>query len=213
MSDIPDNGSFNLGLANIASQNYGPAATTTQGLQGAQTQNMQAETQGKLIQNKSAQLQFQLFQSAMNHLTDFSGQDGPTHDADDSSGVSADSASPSSTIPNASGVVKPEADIGASVSDQAKIEALLEKEYNINPMGTPQEQRAIVQAQQYATQMKLSGNKGLADAADERVSMLKNQRDMGVGTRKNAAQVDAAGHYDKLSAVSSAPQGKAWDTL
>src|SRR5580692_7120350 len=52
MSDIADNGSFNLGLANIASQNYGPSAISNQNLQGAQTQNIQQQAQASAMQNK-----------------------------------------------------------------------------------------------------------------------------------------------------------------
>ena len=214
MADISDNGSFNLGLANIASSNYGPTAITNQANTAAETAKTQAVTQGQQIQNQSARLQYQLFARGMQHLTDFSGQDGPTHDADDASGVTPTSALPSAgTPPAVQSRVTPEMDIGKSASDQALIESSLEGTYNVNPAGTPQEQSAIMQAHQYAVQMKLSGNKGLADAAEEKVNMLKELRDMNVTSRKNAASVDASGHYDKLTAVTNAPDGKAWDTL
>jgi hypothetical protein len=213
MAAISDNGSFNLGLANIAASNYGPNATTSQANTAANTQNVQAETQGKQIQNASARLQYQLFAQAMQHMTDFSGQGGPSlgDGVDDASGVT-----PTSALPGAgakgSGVT-PEMDVGRSASEQALIEPQLESQYNVNPMGTPQEQQAIMQAHQYAVQMKLSGNKGLADSAEQRLAMLKEQRDMNVVDRKNAAQVDASKHYDKFDAVANAPEGQAFDTL
>jgi hypothetical protein len=214
MADVSDQSSFALGLANIANQNSGPNAIVNQANTAANTALTQQQTQGAAIQNANARLQFQLFQRAMNHLSDFSGQDGPTHDADDASGVVPTSALPSANAPQAiKSRITPEMDVGASASDRGLIESSLESNYNVNPMGTPQQQQAIVQAEAYATQMKLSGNKGLADAADQRVQMLKDLRDMDVATRRNDAQVDASGHYDKLSSVVNAPDGKAWDTL
>ena len=52
MSDVPDSSSFNLGLANIASQNYGPAAGATQAVQRAQAQNLQQQSQAQAMENK-----------------------------------------------------------------------------------------------------------------------------------------------------------------
>jgi len=52
MSDIPDSGSFNLGLANIASQNYGPTATANQANTAASTAQTQQQTQAAAMQNK-----------------------------------------------------------------------------------------------------------------------------------------------------------------
>src|SRR5271166_6146688 len=216
MADISDNGSFNLGLANIASQNSGATAVTNQASTAAGTELTKQQTAGAQIANQSARLQYQLFASAMNHLTDFSGQDGPTHNADDSSGVTPTSALPSPSSPQAKQAmsrVTPEDDIGASASDRALIESSLEQSFNVNPMGTQQEQQAIIQARQYASLMELSGNKGMAASAQARLEMLKDQRDMNVGNRRNAAALEASQHYDKLSAVVNAPEGKAWDTL
>src|SRR5271157_5124391 len=148
MSDIPDSSSFSLGLANLDSQNYGPTATANQALTGAQTQGAQ-------IQNANARLQFQLFQRAMGHLTDFSGQDGPTHDANDDSGVTPTDALPAPGSPQgrqamARARVTPEMDVGASASDQGLIESRLEQDFNVNSMGTQQEQNAIIQAEREA---------------------------------------------------------------
>src|SRR5208283_2575478 len=52
MSDIPDSGSFNLGMANIDSQNFGPSAVTNQNLTAAQTQQAQQQAQSQAMQNK-----------------------------------------------------------------------------------------------------------------------------------------------------------------
>jgi hypothetical protein len=216
MSDISDDSSFNLGLVKNASDNFGPTAVASQANTKANTALVQQQTQGAEIANTSARLQYQLFARAVGHLTDFSGQDGPTlgKSADDASGVTATSALPSATTPPAAqGKVTPEMDIGASASDQALIESTLEKNYNINPMGTPQEQQAIVQAEKEATAAKLSGHPGLAASADQKITTLKDLRDMNVGTRKNAAQLDAAQHFDKFDAVTNAPKGGAWAAL
>src|SRR5271166_6327003 len=218
MSDLPDQGSFLLGLAQLNNSNVGATAVTNQASTAAGTQLTQAQTQGAQIANQNARLQFQLFQRAMSHISDFSGQDGPTHDADDDSGVTPTSALPAPGSPQGQQAmsrarVTPEMDVGASASDQALIESRLEKDFNVNPMGTQQEQSAIIQAEREAQGWKLSGNKGMSEMADQKVQMLKDQRDMNVGNRKYAAQTEASGHYDKLSSVVNAPEGKAWDTL
>jgi len=80
MSDVSDSSSFNLGLANIASSNYGPTAAASQANTNAQTALTQEQTQGAAIGNQNARLQFQLFRNGMNHLMDFSGQNGPSLD-------------------------------------------------------------------------------------------------------------------------------------
>jgi hypothetical protein len=216
MSDIADSGSFDLGLAQLAANQSGPNAITQQANTAANNSLTQQQTQGEAIKNANARLQYQLFRQGMAHLTDFSGQGGPTlgASAGDSSGVTAASAQPGAGAPptGASGV-SPEDDIGQSAADQARLQAAIEQKYNVDPAGTQDEQRAIIQAHQYAVQMKLSGNKGLADAAEERVQMLKDQRDMNVTSRKNAAALDASEHYDKLAAAESAPEGQALATL
>src|SRR5271163_2027246 len=105
-------------IAGNASTNFGPNAVTNQAAQAAGTAQTQALTQGQQIQNQSARLQYQLFARGMQHLTDFSGQDGPhLGDAkDDASGVT-----PTSALPTTGGKVTPEMDVGASAADQAKI--------------------------------------------------------------------------------------------
>ena len=215
MSDIADSGAFNSNLARITSDNYGPSAVASQGQTNAQTGLIQQQAQGAAIQNRNAQLQFQLFRQGIAHLSDFSGQDGPTLGAgvNDSSGVTAASASPAGAPSADASGATPEDGIGQSASDQARLQAATEQKYNVDPAGSPAEQNAILQAHAYAVQMKLSGNKGLADAAEERVNMLKEQRDMNVTSRKNLAALDANEHYDKLSAAESAPEGKAFEIL
>jgi hypothetical protein len=152
LSDLADNSAFNLGLAQIAAQNSGPTAIANQANTAADTAQRQAATAGQNISNANARLQYQLFQQGVQHLTDFSGQRGPTLDADtgNPSGVTASSASPANSQPppgvNPSAVT-PDDDIGASASKQAYIESQLESQYNVNPSGTPAEQQAILQAQ------------------------------------------------------------------
>jgi hypothetical protein len=217
MSDLADTGAFSLGIANNISQNFGPTATANQANTNANTALTQQQAQAAAIQNANARLQYQLFARGVQRVTDFSGQDGPNLGAgvDDSSGVTADYASPASAPPAGTPNVPPtpEDDIGQSASKQALIESWLEREYNVNPTGTNAEQGAILQAQAAAVQAKLSGNSGLAAAAEQRIQMLVTRRDQNVKDRQNAAQLDASQHYDKLSAVESAPDGQAFDTL
>ena len=52
MADISDNGSFNLGLANIASNNFGPTATTNNANTAANTQVQQQSAQAAAMQNQ-----------------------------------------------------------------------------------------------------------------------------------------------------------------
>src|SRR5579859_6372915 len=143
MSDISDSGSFNLGLANLASNNYGPSAVASQANTNAQTALIGQQTQAASIQNANARLQFMLFQHGMSHLMDFSGQNGPTlgASANDASGVTAASASPAMAPPAGASGVSPEDDVGQSASKQAYIEASLEHQYNVDPAGTSAEQQ------------------------------------------------------------------------
>ena len=69
MADISDSGSFNLGLANIASQNYGPTATSNQALQGAQTQGAQQQAQAQAMQNKLMSARMPLILSKLHDMS------------------------------------------------------------------------------------------------------------------------------------------------
>jgi hypothetical protein len=132
----------------------------------------------------------------------------------DSTGISAAPTAPPGSQPAASNSSAPDdVDVGESAADQARVQASTEQRYNVDPAGTPEEMQAVLQAHQYAVRMKLSGNKGLADAAEEQVQMMKDARDMAVIRRKNAAKLDASESYDKLAAVESAPEGQAFDTM
>ena len=216
MSDLADIGSSQLGYANLAASQAGGPSITSQANTSANTALVGQQTQGEEIKNQNARLQYQLFANAVGHIHDFDGQDGPSlgKGADDASGVTATSALPGADAPPAlKGKITPEMDVGASASDQALIESSLEQNFNVNKMGTPQEQQAIMQASKQAQAWALSGNPGMAKSAEQKLEMMKNLRDMNVATRQNAAEVEASGHYDKLSAVVNAPDGKAWDTL
>ncbi len=216
MSDLADIGSSQLGYANLAASQAGGPSITSQANTSANTALVGQQTQGEEIKNQNARLQYQLFANAVGHIHDFDGQDGPSlgKGADDASGVTATSALPGADAPPAlKGKITPEMDVGASASDQALIESSLEQNFNVNKMGTPQEQQAIMQASKQAQAWALSGNPGMAKSAEQKLEMMKNLRDMNVATRQNAAEVEASGHYDKLSAVVNAPEGQAWKTL
>jgi hypothetical protein len=228
---ISDNSGFSLGMANIAAAQYGPTATTNQQNVQANTALVGQQTQGAQIANAQAAMRFQLFQQGMAHVMDFSGQNNGQSRGSDASGTTgtgadttgsdetaqptaqaggAPSAQPSSAAPTAGpsvspASVQPEDDIGASESVQPALESALTARYNVNPAGTAQEQAAIHQAYAYAAQIKMYGDPGLSAQADEQVEAAKNNRDMGVKSRINAAQLNSTQHYNSLAAVESAP--------
>jgi hypothetical protein len=223
VADISDNGAFNANLANIQSAQWGPDATTQRANTQANTALVGQQTAGAQIQNANNRLQFALFQRGLAHVTDFSGQGGPTVDmtqtgSSDRSGtlgaIPNVNAAPtgqvggatgqSNSLSDNSGAVTPDDDIGQSAAKQGLVEAQLDAQYNVNPMGTPAEQKQIVAAEAWAAQMKLSGNQGLAASADQQVAMLKDQRDMNVKDRQNASQLEASMYYDKGAVVESA---------
>src|SRR5271165_1083229 len=92
MSDIPDSGSFNLGLANIASQNYGPTAVTSQANTAANTQNQQQAAQAQAMQNKIMAARMPLILSQLHDESVGAG---------DQSGVGAASGSQETSAPAA----------------------------------------------------------------------------------------------------------------
>jgi hypothetical protein len=214
-------------MANIAAAQYGPTATTNQQNVQANTALVGQQTQGAQIANAQAAMRFQLFQQGMAHVMDFSGQNNGQSRGSDASGTTgtgadttgsdetaqptaqaggAPSAQPSSAAPTAGpsvspASVQPEDDIGASESVQPALESALTARYNVNPAGTAQEQAAIHQAYAYAAQIKMYGDPGLSAQADEQVEAAKNNRDMGVKSRLNAAQLNSTQHYNTLAAV------------
>src|ERR1700722_19739361 len=94
MADVSDNGSFNLGLANITSQNYGPTATANQANTNANTAQVQQQAQAAAMQNKIMQARMPLILAGIHDESVGSG---------DSSGVGRNSAQKNSTGPQTPG--------------------------------------------------------------------------------------------------------------
>lgn len=200
MSDISDNGSFNLGLANIASQNYGPTATANQGLTGAQTQGAQQQAQTAAMQNKLMAARMPLI---LSQLHDESIGEG------DQSGVVGGSGAGDAEVRESrtpgEGVASQEK--SAVAPDQNfyqpdKIDAALRSKYFVQQY-TPQEMQALRKAY-------------LVDPSDQYGMGPKRvmaMRDMRIQQQTNQAQMDSRDDFDKLHAVTDSDPGLAMHVL
>jgi hypothetical protein len=193
MADISDNGSFNLGLANIASQNFGPTATTNQGLAGAQTQNVQQQAIAQAQQNKILQARLPLILSRLH---------GQTTGADDQSGVDAaadaDSNTPKGVAAQDKSAVAPD----QNFYQPDKIAAGYRSHFFV-PAVTPQESDSLGKA--YA-----------ADPANQYgvgPQSVMAQRDFRIAQQTQQSQLGANNEFDKMYAVTNAPDGNAMGIL
>jgi hypothetical protein len=205
MADISDNGSFNASLANITAANYGPAATSTQALQGAQAQGVQANAQAQQMQNKLMAARMPLILSQLHDESVGSG---------DSSGVGgggSSNAPPGADKPGA-GPSTPGQDIAdedksAVKPDQNfyqpdKIDAALRSKYFV-PQYTPQEMAALKKAY-------------LVDPQDQYGMGPKRvmaMHDMRIQTQTQNNQQDSRDDFDAMHAVTDAGEGHAMDVL
>lgn len=199
MSDIPDNGSFNASLANINSQNYGPTATANQANTNANTAQTQQQTQAAAMQNKLMAARMPLILSQLHDESIGAG---------DQTGVDANQTS----APVGGKQETPGEDIAAeNKSDVApnqnfyqpdKIDAALRSKYFI-PQYTPQEMQALRKAY-------------LVDPQDQYGMGPKRvmaMHDMRIQTQTQQNQMGSRDDFDKLSAVTDAPDGNAMDVL
>ena len=199
MSDIPDTGSFNLGLANIASQNYGPSATSTQAMQGAQTQNVQQQTRNAAMENQIMQARMPLILSRLH---------GQTTGAGDQSGVSDDDSTDSNggAAPSAPKGVAAQ-DKSAVASDQNfyqpdKIDAAYRSHFFI-PAVTQQEGESLSKA--YAADP--TGKYGVGPQS------VMAQREFRIAQQTQQSQLGANNEFDKMHAVTDADEGMAMNIL
>jgi hypothetical protein len=200
MSDISDSGSFNLGLANIASHNYGPTAVTDQANTNANTQNTQQTAQAQAMQNKLMAARMPLILSQLHDESVGGG---------DQSGVGSqdNTQAPGGAGPRTPGEDIASQDKSAVPPDQNfyqpdKIDAALRQKYFI-PQYTPQEMQALQRAY-------------LADPQDQYGMGPKRvmaMHDMRIQTQTQQNQMDSRDDFDKLSAVTDAPDGNAMDVL
>lgn len=168
-------------------------ANASAGLARQQTQNAQTANQTGQMQN---QLMAARMPVIMKALQDFG-------TSSDNSGAASNPA-PSST--GAAANPAPNADSSADTSspetswyNPAQIDAGLRQRYFVNPAGTPQEVKQIIQA-------GVSGDPGLLESA-------KAQREYGVQQRLAQSNYDSSNLYDAMTSVSNAPQGQALDAL
>jgi hypothetical protein len=159
-------------------------------VQQAQAQLFGQQTQAAATANQVAQLKLKLFQGAMAHLNDFSGQK-PT--SADMSAVAGQQGPQQDA--DSSGTAESPYDIGLSPADPGAVAKALKSKYFVNPVGTPQEQANII-AGYY------SGDDGLAKG-------MVAQRDMGVAQRTYQNNIDSSALYDTMDAVHTAPPGAA----
>jgi hypothetical protein len=208
MSDIPDNGSFNSNFANIAASNYGPNATANQGLVGAQTQNVQQQAQAAAMQNKLMAARMPLILSQLNSeatgAADKSGVGGEAdRNGDPVSGGKGDASigprTPGEDIASQeSSAVAP----GQNFYQPERIDAALRSKYFV-PQYTPQEMQALQRAY-------------LVDPQDQYGMGPKRvmaMHDMRIQTQTQQNQMDSRDDFDKLHAVTDAPEGRAMDVL
>ena len=192
MSDIPDSGSFNLGLANIASQNYGPTATTNQGLAGAQTQNVQQQTQAAAMENQILKARLPLILSRLH---------GETTGAGDQSGVddeSAGGAEPKGVASQNKSAVAPD----QNFYQPDKIDAGYRAHFFV-PAVTPQESDGLSKA--FAADP--TNKYGVGPQS------VMAQRDFRIAQQTQQSQLGANNEFDKMHAVTDADPGLAMSIL
>jgi hypothetical protein len=209
MSDIADNGAFNSNLANIASQNYGPAAMTSQANTNANTAVQQQAAQAAAMQNKLMAARMPLILSQLHDESVGAGDQSGAAAGGNSGGGSGGSGAGSAAV--TPGAADPNdiaaQDKSAVPPDQNfyqpdKIDAALRAKYFV-PNYTPQEMQALKKAY-------------LVDPQDQYGMGPKRvmaMHDMRIQTQTQQNQLDSRDDFDKLSAVTDAPAGGAMSVL
>jgi hypothetical protein len=198
MSDIADNGSFNLGLANINSANYGPTATANQANTNANTQVQQQAAQSAAMDNQIMKARMPLILSRLH---------GMTTGADDQSGVGGeDSGGANGGGGNAPQGVASQ-DKSAVAPDQNfyqpdKIAAAYRAHFFVQAV-TPQESSGLSQA--YAADP--TNKYGVGPQS------VMAQRDFRVAQQTQQSQFAANNEFDKMHAVTDADEGSAMNIL
>jgi len=196
MSDIPDNGSFNLGLANIASQNYGPTATANQGLAGANTQNIQQSTQAQAMQNKLMAARMPLILSRLHDMSVGMGDQSGVGGEDNSDREPASVSDKLQKAQDRSGAADP------SILNPGAIDEGLRKKYFV-PAVPPGAMQALNNA--YMVDPEDKNGMGPKSVMG-RIDMWKTQQ-----ITQN--QKDSQDDFDALHAVTDAPDGQAMNVL
>ena len=201
MSDIADNGSFNLGLANIASQNSGPTAVANQQNTAANTQVQQQQGQAAAMQNQLTRARMPYILAQLHKMT--TGQS-------DMSGVGGSDSAPTPANGGGTGG-EPQALTAArdnsgaadpSILDPGAIDKAFRNQYYVPPV-PPGALDAINRA--YAVDPTDANGMG-PKSVQTRIDIWKAQR---------VAQVQQSSRndFDALSAVTNAPAGQAMNVL
>ena len=202
MADIADNGSFNLGLANIAMQNSGPTAVANQQNTNANTQLTQQQTQAAAMQNKLMATRMPLILSQLNDEnagnTDTSGSAALKGQASESSAGSQPTTPGSDIAAEDKSAVTPD----QNFYQPALIDAALRSKYFV-PQYTPQEMQALKKA------YRVDPNNQYGMGPQRVMAM----HDMRIQQQTQNSQVDARDDFDKMHAVTDAPDGNAMDVL
>lgn len=199
MSDISDNGSFNLGLANIASQNYGPNAVSSQGLQSAQTQGAQQQAQAAAMENQILRARMPLILSRLHSETTGAGdQSGVDGDDNTESNNGAAPSAPKGVAAQDKSSVSPD----QNFYQPDKIDATYRAHFFV-PAVTQQEGESLSKA--YAADP--TGKYGVGPQS------VMAQRDFRIAQQTQQSQLQANNEFDKMHAVTDAPEGNAMDVL
>lgn len=199
MSDISDNGSFNLGLANIASQNYGPNAVSSQGLQSAQTQGAQQQAQAAAMENQILRARMPLILSRLHSETTGAGdQSGVDGDDNTESNNGAAPRAPKGVAAQDKSSVSPD----QNFYQPDKIDATYRAHFFV-PAVTQQEGESLSKA--YAADP--TGKYGVGPQS------VMAQRDFRIAQQTQQSQLQANNEFDKMHAVTDAPEGNAMDVL
>jgi hypothetical protein len=199
MSDIPDNGAFSLGLANITSQNYGPTAVASQAQTGANTQNLQQSAQAQAMQNKLMQARMPLILSRLHDMSVGMGDQSGVGGEDNAPAGGGQPASVSDKLQRAqdnSGAVDP------SILNPGAIDAALRDKYFVpavppGAMKTISDAYAVDPTDQYGLGPK---------SVMAKIDMWKTQQ---ITQNQKSAQDD----FDALHAVTDAPEDQALNVL
>lgn len=196
MSDVPDSSSFNLGLANIASQNYGPAAGATQAVQRAQAQNLQQQSQAQAMENKITAARMPWILSGLHVQTGEPEGQSEEGEEGDEGGQPATMHERLQKAQDRSGAADP------SILNQEGIDKTFRDMYFV-PQVTPYEKQ----------QLMLAFKRDPSDKYGMGPKMVMAQRDFRVAQQTQQSQQNSRNDFDALAAVTNSPEGQAMNVL
>jgi hypothetical protein len=204
MSDLADIGGTELGFANLNSSNFGPTAVANQNMTGAQTQGVQAQAQAQQMQNKIMQARMPLILNGIAQLNDESAGSADRSGTGLVGSASGNSAAAGPATPGAQVASEDKSAVPPAQNfyQPALIDAALRAKYFVQPY-TPQEQQALQKAY-------------LVDPQDQYGMGPKRvmaMHDMRIQQQTQNNQMDARDDFDKMSAVTDAPDGQAMSIL